>query len=104
MPILKKIFGDPNQKAINKIKPLVEKVNELEKSIEKLSDADLRKKTSEFKEKIEKKLKNVKGEEQRKKTLTDSLDEITPEAFAVVREASKRALGLRHFEDRKSVV
>src|SRR5690606_35804277 len=65
------------------LRPLVERVNSLESSLEKLRDSDLQQKTVEFKERIE------KGEE---------LDALLPEAFAVVREASKRVLGMRHFD------
>ena len=63
--------------------PTVEKINELEPEISKLSDSELRNKTNEFKDK----LKNG-----------SSLNDILPEAFAVCREASKRVLGMRHFD------
>ncbi len=78
-----KLFGDLNQRELNKLKPIVDKINRLEPEIEKLKDEELRKKTEEFKERIK------KGE---------SLDSILPEAFAVVREAAKRTLGQRHFD------
>ena len=80
---LKKIFGDNNEKEIKRMMEYVEKINELEPSLEGLSDASLTAKTSYFKERIE------NGE---------SLDDILPEAFAVVREASRRVLGMRHFD------
>ena len=83
MSILNKIFGDANKKYLEKIKPLVDKINALESEFEKFSQDELREKTKEFKERIKKK---------------ESLDEILPEAFAVVREASKRTLGQRHFD------
>ncbi len=81
--IAKKIFGTRNGRILSSIKPLVDQVNELETSIKVLSDSDLRHKTVEFRERLE------KGE---------SLDSIAPEAFAVVREASVRVLGMRHFD------
>jgi preprotein translocase subunit SecA len=81
--ILKKIFGTRNERYLKSIQPIVDKINSLEKEYEKLSDNQLRLKTDEFKQR----LKN--GE---------TLDDILPEAFAVVREASKRTLGLRHFD------
>ena len=80
---LKKIFGDNNEKEIKRMMEYVEKINELEPSLEGLSDASLVAKTAYFKERIE------NGE---------SLEDILPEAFAVVREASRRVLGMRHFD------
>ncbi|MGB9638406.1 MAG: preprotein translocase subunit SecA [bacterium] len=77
-----KIF-DPNEKELNKIRPILNKINELENSISKLKDEELKQKTSEFKERVS------KGE---------SLDSILPEAYAVVREAGKRILKMRHFD------
>ena len=80
---LKHILGDPNKKALKKHQALVPKVNVLEPVISALSDEQLKAKTAEFKDKL------AKGE---------SLDSFLPEAFAVVREASKRVLGQRHFD------
>ncbi len=80
---LKKIFGDNNEKEIKRMMEYVDKINELELSLEGLSDASLVAKTAYFKERIE------NGE---------SLEDILPEAFAVVREASRRVLGMRHFD------
>ena len=79
----KKIFGDQNSKEIKKIQPLVEKINSLEKNISKLSDSELREKTNEFKKQLDQK---------------QSLDDILPEAFAVVREAAQRTLSQRHYD------
>ena len=81
--ILKKIFGDPNEKEIKNIRVIVDKINSLEKDMESLSSANLAAKTSEFKVRLQ------KGE---------TLDDIFPEAFAVVREASRRVTGMRHFD------
>ena len=81
--LMKKIFGDPNEKELKKIQVYVDAVNALEKDIEIMSDSSLSAKTTEFKERL------AKGE---------TLEDILPEAFAVVREASKRVLGLRHFD------
>jgi len=80
---LKKIFGDQNEKYLKKIKPIVEKINSLEKEFEKIPDEKLKEKTLEFKERLK------KGE---------TLDDILPEAFALVREAAKRTLGQRHYD------
>jgi preprotein translocase subunit SecA len=80
--ILSKIFGSAEKQA-NRLKPLVEKINNLESILEKLSDSEIRAKTDEFKER----LKN-----------NEALDDILPEAFAVVREAVKRVDGKRLFD------
>ena len=77
------LFKSYSEKEVKRIMPLVQKINGLEESIQKLSDAELRAKTDEFKERLQ------KGE---------TLDDLLPEAFAVVREASKRVLGMRHFD------
>lgn len=81
--LLKKIFGDPNEKELKNIRVIVDKINKLEKDMEGLSSANLANKTEEFK------LRLAKGE---------TLDDLLPEAFAVVREASKRVTGMRHFD------
>ena len=83
MGLFKAIFGNYSEKEIKRIKPIVEKINNLEESISKLSDKELKDKTTYFKEELS------KGK---------TLDDILPEAFAVVREASKRVLGMRHFD------
>ena len=83
MAILSKIFGDANARYIKSLQPIVDRINELEKDYEKLSDSELKEKTAEFKNLL---------------TQGWSLDDILPEAFAAVREASKRTLGQRHFD------
>jgi preprotein translocase subunit SecA len=77
------VGGDPNKKQIEKIYPVVDQINLLEGSFEALSDDELRSKTGEFRSRLE------KGE---------TLDDLLPEAFAAVREASKRTIGLRHYD------
>ncbi len=81
--ILQKVFGTRHDREVKKLRPLVEKVNSFEPAIQALSDAELQAKTPEFKERLE------KGE---------SLDSLLPEAFAVVREAGKRVLNMRHYD------
>jgi len=83
MSIITKIFGDANEKFLKKLQPVVEKINSLESEFEKFSDEKLKEKTAEFKERLK------KGE---------ILDDILPEAFALVREAAKRTLKQRHFD------
>lgn len=80
---LQKILGDPNQKALKKINPLVERVNTLGPEYKKLSDDELRSKTAEFKDRLK------KGE---------TLDDVQAEAFATVREVAERVLKQRHFD------
>ncbi len=81
--VLKKVFGDPQAKTVKRLRKKVGSINELEKVYEKMSLEKLAKQTDEFK----KQLKDKK-----------TLDDILPHAFAVVREASKRTLGMRHFD------
>jgi len=81
--LFKKIVGTKNERELKRIRPVVVRVNELEPEIKALSDADLKEKTAAFKSRI------ANGE---------PLESILPEAFAVVREASIRALGMRHFD------
>jgi preprotein translocase subunit SecA len=81
--ILGLIFGSQNERDIKAIKPIVDKVNALEMTIKQLSDEGLRNKTIEFRERLAK---------------NETLDDILPEAFACVREASVRTIGLRHFD------
>ncbi|RCW58603.1 preprotein translocase subunit SecA [Halanaerobium sp. ST460_2HS_T2] len=82
---LKNLFKDPNEKELEKLEPIVEKINALEPEMQALSDQNLKAKTAEFKNRYQ------EGE---------SLDELLPEAFAVVREASQRATeaGFRHYD------
>ena len=83
MGIFSKIFKSYSEKEVNRIMPIVEKINELEEEISKLTDEELKNKTNIFKKEL------AEGK---------TLDDILPEAFAVVREASKRVLGMRHFD------
>ena len=91
MGILTKIFGDPNERIIKNLQPIVDEINALEDEFTKLSDEELRAKTTEFK-------KRITNREANGFSLQESLDLILPEAFASVREAAKRTLGQRHFD------
>lgn len=88
--MFKKLLGDPNTRKLKRYFPLVSDVNIFEEDLLSLSDDDLRTRTSEFRSKLEK--VSSPNEE------LSLLDELLPEAFAVVREASKRVLGMRHFD------
>ncbi|MDQ5949447.1 MAG: preprotein translocase subunit SecA, partial [Patescibacteria group bacterium] len=81
--VLSSIFGTETSKALKRIKPMVAQINALESGISALSDDALKNKTVEFKSRL---------------TSGESLDDLLPEAFAVVREVSKRTLGQRHFD------
>jgi len=81
--LLKKLFGTKNEREIKRLLPLVARINSLEPKISGLSDSQLKDKTPEFKKRLE---------------LGETLDDILPEAFAVVREVSKRTLKMRHFD------
>ena len=83
MSIFSKIFKSYSEKEVKRVMPIVEKINSLEDEISKLTDEELKNKTNEFKNQ----LKDGK-----------TLDDLLPEAYAVVREASKRVLGMRHFD------
>ena len=80
---LKKLFGSRNERLLKTYRKTVNQINALEPTVQALSDDALRAKTAEFKERL------AKG---------DSLDSLLPEAFAVVREASVRVFGMRHFD------
>ncbi|NHN33897.1 preprotein translocase subunit SecA [Paenibacillus agricola] len=81
--LVKKIFGDHNEREVKRLWKTVEVINKLEPTIEALTDEELKNKTAEFRERLEK---------------DETLDDLLPEAFAVVREASKRVLNKRHYD------
>src|SRR5437870_9153955 len=81
--ILTQIFGSRNDRLLKQYRKIVERINALEPQFEKLGDAELRGKTDEFRARI---------------TNGETVDDLLPEAFAVVREAGKRALRMRHFD------
>ncbi|MAF13953.1 MAG: preprotein translocase subunit SecA [Parcubacteria group bacterium] len=83
MDKLDKLFGDPNERFLKKIRPVVDQINKLEEKFESFSDEELKQQTAKFREELKK---------------DKSLDDILPEAFAAVREASKRTLKMRHFD------
>ena len=95
---LTKVFGSSNQRFLKSIVPLVEKINSLEPSMQALSDEDLRTRTAGFKEQVQRAVGNPNDKNERKRLERAALDEILPEAFAIVREASVRTTGMRHFD------
>src|SRR5687767_9132057 len=83
MGFLQSIFGSKNQRELKKLQPIVDRIAELEPTMKKKSDAELQAMTPDFKRRLEK---------------GATLDEILPEAYAVVREAGIRRLGMRHYD------
>ena len=83
LSVVKRIVGTKNDRELRRIRPMVERINGLEASVQKLGDVELRAKTAEFRERVD------HGE---------PLDSLLFEAFAVVRETGKRTLGERHFD------
>ena len=83
LDMIKKVFGTSHEREIKRLRPRVVRINDLEPAWSQLSDADLRGKTAHFRQRLD------QGEK---------LDGVLEEAFATVREASKRALGMRHYD------
>ena len=96
--VLTKIFGTSNERIIKKLWPVVATVNDLEAGIKQLSDEQLRARTVDFRARIAVRLEGITGEEELRAAEREALDEILPEAFAVVREAGWRAVQMRHFD------
>ena len=82
MGLLQKIFGTHSENELKRIYPIVDAIEALEPQMQKLSDAELKSKTKEFKERL---------------TQGETLDDILPEAYAAVREAAVRTLGMKHY-------
>jgi preprotein translocase subunit SecA len=98
MNFLKKLFGDPQEKKVAKYRDIVNQINQLEDEISKLSDEELRNKTFYFKHFIKEETKGITDKDELLKAEKKVMDDILPEAFAVVREAGKRTLNMRHFD------
>jgi preprotein translocase subunit SecA len=108
--LLGKIFGTKNEREVKRVMPRVEAINALEPEMRKLSDEQLRAKTDEFRKRIQERLSSIADEpdadpdrlkeleDERREAVNQVLDEVLVEAFAVVREAGRRVLGMRHFD------
>jgi preprotein translocase subunit SecA len=98
--VITKIFGSANDRLLKRLWPIVAEINAFEPEVKRLSDEQLRAKTDEFKERLASRLEGVEelSPEARKQMEQEALDEILPEAFACVREASVRTTGMRHFD------
>lgn len=95
---LTKIFGSENNRFLKRIQPIIEHINSLEPELEKLSDDELRARTVRFKEYVANALEGIDDKVQRRKKEQEILNELLPEAFATVREGSRRVTGMRHFD------
>src|SRR5215218_7621005 len=101
-----KIFGTANERLLKSLWPVVHEINAFEPKMKALSDDELRDYTARFREQVEKYVSEAEitgsTEDERKKSMRrvvdEALDDILPEAFAIVREASRRATGMRHFD------
>jgi preprotein translocase subunit SecA len=108
--LVAKVFGTKNEREVKRLLPQVEAINALEPATQKLSDAELRAKTDEFRKRIQDRMSRFADEpdadldrrkqieDERMAGLKEALDELLPEAFAVVREAGRRVLNMRHFD------
>ena len=92
------VFGTSNEREIKRILPRVEQINSFEPAMKQLSDEQLRAKTEEFRQRIRERVDAIEDADEKDQALKEVLDEILPEAFAVVREAGWRVLNMRHFD------
>ncbi len=95
---LTKVFGSSNQRYLKSIQSIIARINELEPSVKRLSDDQLLARTAEFRKRVADAVKDARDPEERKTLEQEILDELLPEAFATVREASVRTTGMRHFD------
>jgi preprotein translocase subunit SecA len=95
---LTKVFGSSNQRYLKGLQPIIDRINELEATVKPLSDDELRARFAQFREQIAQALVDVRDKDERKRREQEVLGEILPEVFALVREASVRATGMRHFD------
>ncbi len=95
---LTKVFGTSNERVVKRLLPTIAQISALEPEIQKLSDDELKAKTTEFKARIAARLEGLTDKEEIKAAEQEILNEILPEAFAVVREAGWRTVHMRHFD------
>src|SRR2546423_15226796 len=100
---LTKVFGSSNQRYLKGLLPLVQQINELEPSVKKLSDEEMRARIAALREQVTSEIGDItaKGEDarkERKRRTQEALDRVLPEVFALTREASVRSTGMRHFD------
>ncbi|MFI5112810.1 MAG: preprotein translocase subunit SecA, partial [Terriglobales bacterium] len=93
-----KIFGTRNEREVKRLMPSVEQINALEPQMHGHTDAELRAKTDEFRKRLAERLEGIEDDDERRAAENQFLQDILPEAFAVVREAGRRTLNMRHFD------
>lgn len=98
MSLFAKVFGTKNEREVKRLMPLVSKIALLEPQMQQFTDEQLRAKTDEFRARIKQATAGVEDEDEQRKIENQVLGEILPEAFAVVREAGRRVLNMRHFD------
>ena len=108
--VVAKVFGTKNERELKRLMPRVQAINALEPAIQKLSDEELRAKTEEFRKRVQERVSKIPDEpdadhdrrkqldDERLKAVNEVLDDILEEAFAIVREAGRRVLNMRHFD------
>ena len=96
--LVKKIFGSSSDIFLKKVKPIVQQINDLEPKVQAMSDDELKAQTVKFKERIKTTLDGITDKTERREKEQEILHELLPEAFATVREGSKRVTGMRHFD------
>ncbi|HZB45335.1 MAG TPA: preprotein translocase subunit SecA, partial [Pyrinomonadaceae bacterium] len=95
---LTKVFGSSNQRYLKSLQPLVAEINGLEPQVKALSDDEMRARIAELRERVEREIAEPRDKEDLKRRTREALDKVLPEVFALTREASVRATGMRHFD------
>src|SRR6185437_6536912 len=96
--LIAKVFGTKNEREVGRMQPRVEEINALEAEMKALSDEGMRAKTEEFKQLVRQRVAEADTEDAKKEAEKAALDELLPPAFALVREAGRRVLKMRHFD------
>src|SRR4051812_33569698 len=96
--LVKKIFGSSSDVFLKNVKPIVAQINAFEPQIQAMTDEQLQAQTPKLKEIVANRLSGIEDKDERRRAEQEVLHEILPEAFATIREASKRVTGMRHFD------
>jgi preprotein translocase subunit SecA len=96
--LVKKIFGSSSDIFLKNVKPIIQQINDWEPKLQAMSDDELKAQTPKFKEMITRHIEGIDDKEERRKAEQEILHKILPEAFATVREGSRRVTGMRHFD------
>ncbi len=96
--LVAQVFGTKNEREVKRLRPLVQRINDLESAMQALSDEEMRAKTAEFQQLLRERSAAAATEEEKLEAEKAALDEILPDAFALVREGGRRVLQMRHFD------